>query len=103
MELSRPVPEVEPHSVVTPSQYATILDSLTPEAIADMASNASVAINKGLSSGTKEYHIGSRGLTRYDLDQYLKVLNYSRNAAASVSPDGSVSSIQSRRGVPCDV
>jgi hypothetical protein len=86
-----------------PAQYLSGSLILTPEIIAALGGGSVAAIAKGLSSGTIEYHIGSRGARRYDLDQYLKVLQFASNAAAAVGPDGTMSAIQSRRGVPCDV
>lgn len=86
-----------------PAQYLSINGSLTPEDIAGLGAGSIVAIQKALSSGVEEYHIGSRGLKRHQLEQLLKVLQFASNAAAAISPDGSMSAIQSRRGVPCDV
>lgn len=88
---------------VTPAQYLGGSVVLTPEDIANMGAGSVVAIQKGLSSGTIEYHIGTRGARRYELEQYLKVLQFASNAAAAFGPDGSMSAIQTRRGVPCDV
>lgn len=102
MVLPRPVPDVKP-GPLTPAQYETSLAGLTPEDIANMSGGAVIAIQKALSSGVEEYAIGSRRLKRYQLSELLEALRFSQNAAAAVSPDGSMSAIQSRRGVPCDV
>jgi hypothetical protein len=76
---------------------------LTPQDIAALASVSVTGLYKALSSGVEEYAIGDRSLKRHQLEQYLKVLAFTSNAAAAVSPDGSTSAIQSRRGIPCDV
>jgi len=76
---------------------------LTPEIIASLGGGSVAAIEKALSSGVEEYAIGSRSLKRHQLEQLLKVLQFSLNSGASVSPDGSMSAIQTRRGVPCDL
>lgn len=88
---------------ILPAQYLVgSIGGLTPEDIANMGAGSIVAISKALASGTQEYQIGSRRLKRYELSQLLEALRFSQNAAAAISPDGSVSAIQSRRGVPCD-
>jgi hypothetical protein len=86
-----------------PAQYLSGSLILTPEIIAALGSSSVAAIEKALSSGVEEYAIGSRSLKRHQLEQLLKVLQFASNAAAAVGPDGTMSAIQSRRGVPCDV
>jgi hypothetical protein len=85
-----------------PVQYSLGVGGLTPEVIAALGGGSVAAIEKALSSGVEEYSIGSRSLKRHQLEQLLKVLQFSLNSGASVSPDGSMSAIQSRRGVPTD-
>jgi hypothetical protein len=87
-----------------PAQYLSgSIAGLTPEDIANMGASSVIAIQKALSSGVEEYAIGSRRLKRYQLSELLEALRFSQNAGAAISPDGTVSAIQSRRGVPCDV
>jgi hypothetical protein len=103
MALPRPTPEVQLPAQPLPVQYSSLAGSLlTPEIVALLAGGSIVAIQKALDSGVKEYAIGSRSLNRYELEQLLKVLQFASNAAAAVSPDGTTSAIQSRRGVPTD-
>jgi hypothetical protein len=78
--------------------------ALTPEYIAAMQAATFEAIRKTLNSGVQEYHVGSRGLKRLSLKDLQDLFDYWRNAAGAISPDGiTMSAIQTRRGVPCDV
>jgi hypothetical protein len=87
---------------VTTSPLAVNGIVLTPDIIAGIADGSVTAIQKALSSGVEEYSIGSRSLKRHQLEQLLKVLQFASNAQAALGPDGTMSAIQSRRGVPCD-
>lgn len=103
MALPRPTPEVQATAAL-PVEYSSLAGSLlTPEIVALLAGGSIVAIQKALASGVEEYAIGSRSLKRHQLEQLLKVLQFASNAAAAIGPDGSVSAIQCRRAVPCDV
>jgi hypothetical protein len=79
------------------------ITGLTPEIIAAIQIGGVVALQKALDSGTVEYSIGSRSLKRHTLSEILEAIRFGMNSAAAISPDGSTSSIQTRRGVPCDV
>jgi hypothetical protein len=59
------------------------------------------AINKVLTSGVEEYHVGSRGLKRLSLKDLMDYLQFWINAANDAAL-GYSSAIQTRRGVPCD-
>jgi hypothetical protein len=87
-------------SVQIPSGGSVVL---TPEVIAAIQIGGITALQKALSSGTVEYSIGGRSLKRHELDQIMNVVRFGMNSAAAISPDGSMSAIQSRRAVPCDV
>jgi hypothetical protein len=52
--------------------------------------------------GVSQYHIGSRGLVRYSIADLQNLLVFWTNAAEDARL-GVTSSIQCRRGVPCDV
>jgi hypothetical protein len=88
--------------VVSPASVSVNGVVLTPDIIAGIADGSVTAIQKALSSGVEEYSIGSRSLKRHQLEQLLKVLQFASNAQAALAPDGTMSAIQSRRGVPCD-
>ena len=75
----------------------------TPEIVEEYRQATLTAIQKVLSSGAQEYHIGSRGLKRLSLEDLRNLLEFWSNASAAISPNGSTSAIQTRRGVPCDV
>lgn len=60
------------------------------------------AIRKAVVSGTVEYHIGSRGLKRFSLNELTDLLKFWTNAANDAAL-GVSSAIQSRRACPCDV
>lgn len=60
------------------------------------------AMNKVLTSGVEEYHVGSRGLKRLSLPDLQDLLVFWVNAANDAAL-GITSAIQTRRGVPCDV
>lgn len=60
------------------------------------------AIRKAVASGVASYHVGSRGLQRFTLSELQDLLTFWTNAANDALL-GVSSSIQSRRGVPCDV
>ena len=100
--MALPAPLPPGYSVpATPAQFS-VGGSLLPADVIALGPGAVAAINKALSSGVEEYSIGSRSLKRHQLEQLLNVLRFSQNAGAAVSPDGSVSAIQTRRGVPTD-
>ena len=75
----------------------------TPAIVEEYRQATLAAIQKVLSSGAQEYHIGSRGLKRLSLEDLRKLLEFWSNASAAISPNATVSAIQTRRGVPCDV
>lgn len=75
----------------------------TPAIVEQYRAATLAAIQKVLSSGAQEYHIGSRGLKRLSLEDLRKLLEFWSNAASAIGPAGVVSAIQTRRGVPCDV
>lgn len=75
----------------------------TPVLIEEARGATLDALMKVLASGVEEYHVGSRGLKRLSLEDLRKLLDYWTNAAAAIGPNGVVSAIQTRRGVPCDV
>jgi len=77
--------------------------ALTPDYIVAMQAATFEAIQKTLSSGVQEYHVGSRGLKRLSLKDLQDLFDYWRNAAGAIGPNGTMSAIQTRRGVPCDV
>ena len=77
--------------------------SWTPAVVEEYRQATLDAIQKVLSSGAQEYHIGSRGLKRLSLENLRNLLEFWSNASAAISPNGSTSAIQTRRGVPCDV
>jgi hypothetical protein len=54
------------------------------------------------SGGVQEYHIGSRGLKRYTLKDLQDLYAFWTNEA-NTCMDFPPSSIQCRRGIPCDV
>lgn len=96
------VPSASVVNGVTTSPLSVNGIVLTPDIIAGIAEGSVTAIQKALSSGVEEYSIGSRSLKRHQLEQLLKVLQFASNAQAALGPDGTMSAIQSRRGVPCD-
>ena len=62
------------------------------------------AIRRATASGVVEYHIGSRGLRRFDLKELRELFAFWSNAAQDAMAMSSMgSAIQSRRAVPCDV
>ena len=61
------------------------------------------AIKQTLDSRTQEYHVGSRGLKRLSIPDMQNLLDYWRNAAGAIGPNGTMSAIQCRRARPCDV
>jgi len=73
------------------------IDQATAQEMLDLTLEA---IRKALSSGTQEYHIGSRGLKRYALSDLYKMLDYWREQIDDIQSGGT--SIKSRRIVPCD-
>jgi hypothetical protein len=61
------------------------------------------ALARAINSGVVEYHIGSRGLKRFTLEELLKVLAFWRNECAVAALGVPGAAIQSRRAAPCDV
>jgi hypothetical protein len=59
------------------------------------------ALRKAVASGVASYHVGSRGLVRFSIADLQGLLTFWTNAANDAAL-GVSSSIQSRRGVPCD-
>jgi hypothetical protein len=60
------------------------------------------AIRKLVAGGAvQEYHVGSRGLKRYSLDELQNLLTFWSNLADDALNGGS--SIKVRRAAPCDV
>jgi hypothetical protein len=61
------------------------------------------AIRRATASGVVEYHVGSRGLRRFTLEELTKLYAFWSNACNDALMEGLGSAIQSRRAVPCDV
>lgn len=61
------------------------------------------ALRRAAASGVVEYHIGSRGLRRFDIKELRELYAFWTNAANDAAVEGLGSAIQSRRAVPCDV
>jgi hypothetical protein len=59
------------------------------------------AIKAALQSGVKAYHVGSRGLERYTLQELQAMLEYWIGKANDALMGGS--SMKVKRGIPCDV
>jgi hypothetical protein len=78
-------------------QRARWIDEATAREMLDLTLEA---IRKALSSGTLEYHIGSRGLKRYPLIDLYKMLDYWREQVDDILAGGT--SIKSRRVIPND-
>lgn len=63
---------------------------------------AVAAYDRAIKSGVVEYHVGSRGLKRFTIQELLDAIKFWTNAANDAAL-GASSAIQSRRACPCDV
>jgi hypothetical protein len=61
------------------------------------------ALRRAAASGVVEYHIGSRGLRRFDIKELRELYAFWSNAANDALTEGLGTAIQSRRATPCDV
>lgn len=75
----------------------------TPAQVAQALADALAAYHKAMASGTKSYHVGTRGLERISIPDILEAIKFWTNMQGAISPNGTMSAIQTRRGVPCDV
>jgi hypothetical protein len=83
--------------VGAPKPRAGWIDRATAQEMLDLTLEA---IRKALSSGTKKYNIGSRGLERYALEDLYKMLDFWREQIEDLLAGGT--SIKSKRARPYD-
>lgn len=100
---SRPVPEPAAGTfIVTCLPLPASAIGIPLDVCIQQRDNAIAAFNNAINS-SKSYHVGSRGLERYSIQDYLDAIKFWTNAANDALAGAYGSSIQSRRAVPCDL